>query len=131
MKLLALCIGILALPGCASHPEQERLEVDQSAGVPMGLAWMPSSNEVVVSVGGIEHVLLPGARNAARTHASRATATKEASNDAVQPVRPPADGQRIDQQEVRDPVPSASQSPQSSSGRRAHDDVGDACPIVE
>lgn len=129
MKLLALCIGILALPGCASHPEQERLdELDQSAGLPLGLAWMPSSSEVVVSAGGIEHVLLPGARNAPSAHASRATPTKEASNDAVQPE---AGDKLLDEQAVRDPIPSASRGTHSQSRRLTHEDAGDACPIVE
>ena len=126
MKLLALCIGMLALSGCASQRQPERVdERDLSAGVPLGLAWLPSSNEVVVSVGGIQHVLLPGARNAPSTHASPETATKEGSSDAVQPVRTRVGGQRLDEQEVLDPIPS------STSRRDLHTEVGDACPIVE
>lgn len=132
MKLLALCVGLLALPGCASQPDQEILdEVNRSAGVPLGLAWMPSSSEVVVSVGSIEHVLLPDARNAPSTHASPTTATKDVSSDAVQPVRPRAGSKQLDEQEVREPVPSASQGTHSTTRRHAHADVGDACPIVE
>lgn len=132
MKLLALCIGMLALSGCASHPEQERLdEVDRSAGVPLGLAWMPSSSEVVVSVGSIEHVLLPDARNAPSARASLMTATKDVSRDVVQPVRPLAGSKQLDEQEVREPVPRASQGTHSTTHRHAHADVGDACPIVE
>lgn len=132
MKLLTLWIGILALQGCASHPEQEVVdEVNRSAVLPLGLAWMSSSNEVVVRVGGIEHVLLPGARNTPSMHAAHATATKEASNDAVQSVRSSTSGQRLDEQEVRDSIPSASRGIPASSRRRAHEESGDACPIVE
>lgn len=126
MKWLALCIGMLAMSGCATQPEQEQSQaVDLSAGVPLGLAWMPSSNDVVVSVGGIEHALLPAAPNAPTAHASRATPTQADSNDAAQPLQPRARGQRRDEQTMRDTVPS------SMPRRHLHIEVGDACPIVE